>query len=256
MSAIADALRFQFGSGDDLPPMPRHVAIIMDGNGRWAKRRGLPRFEGHRQGVEAVRRTVRAAIELGIEFLTIFSFSNENWSRPVQEVADLMGLLRRFIRKDLADLHAQGVRVLITGERIGLSPDLVKLLDDAEKTTAENSRLTLVIAFNYGGRQEIIRAMQRFVRATGGSQTAIDGLTIDQVAAYLDAPTVPDADLLIRTSGEMRISNFLLWQAAYAELVFMPVLWPEFSRADLESAVVEFGRRDRRFGAVSAAVAS
>jgi undecaprenyl diphosphate synthase len=254
--SIADAFRKQFGSDIGPPRVPRHVAIIMDGNGRWAKRRALPRFEGHRQGVEAVRRTVRAAIELGIEFLTVFSFSNENWSRPAQEVADLMGLLRRFIRNDLADLHARGVKVIITGERAGLSADLVTLLAEAERTTEQNDRLTLVIAFNYGGRQEILRAVQRLVAAQGEDKTAIDSLSLSQFAGFLDAPQVPDADLLIRTSGEMRISNFLIWQSAYAELVFLPVLWPEFGKADLEAALAEFARRDRRFGAVSAAVAS
>jgi undecaprenyl diphosphate synthase len=252
MSALAEPLQ-RHAPPSDSGRVPRHVAIIMDGNGRWAKKRMLPRFEGHRRGVEAVRRTIRAAIELNIEYLTLFSFSNENWSRPPQEVADLMGLLRRFIRNDLADLHAQGVRVVISGERQGLSPDLVKLLDEAEKTTAENARLTLVIAFNYGGRQEIIRAMQR-AAAAGGD--AIQAMTVESFARFFDAPDVPEADLMIRTSGEMRISNFLLWQAAYAELVFLPVLWPDFSHADLEAALVEYAGRDRRFGGVTAAVAS
>jgi undecaprenyl diphosphate synthase len=255
MSALADAPRKEFGVGGSAPH-PRHIAVIMDGNGRWAKMRGLPRFEGHRQGVEAVRRTVRAAIELRVEYITMFSFSNENWSRPAQEVADLMGLLRRFIRKDLADLHAQGVRVIVTGERKGLSADLVALLADAERTTAKNRVLTLVIAFNYGGRQEIVRAARRLAMASRADASMLEDISIDSFAKHLDAPDVPDADLLIRTSGEMRLSNFLLWQAAYAELVFLQVLWPDFGRGDLEAAIAEFARRDRRFGAVTAAVAS
>ncbi len=238
------------------PSQARHVAIIMDGNGRWAKRRGLPRFEGHRRGVEAVRRTVRAAIELGIPYLTVFSFSNENWSRPAQEVADLLGLLRRFIQKDLADLHARGVRVRITGERAGLSADLVALLDDAERTTAGNTAMTLIIAFNYGGRQEIFRAAQRFARAAMDGDVDLAEASLQHFERFLDAPEVPPVDLMIRTSGEKRISNFLLWQSAYAEFVFLPVLWPDFSRADLESALTEYALRDRRFGGVTAAVAS
>jgi undecaprenyl diphosphate synthase len=254
--SVVDALRKTFGTPEGEAALPKHVAIIMDGNGRWAKRRGYPRFEGHRQGVEAVRRTVKSALVFGIRYLTIFSFSNENWSRPAQEIADLMGLLRRFIRKDLADLHAQGVRVRITGERKGLSADLVALLDDAEKTTAENERLTLVIAFNYGGRQEILRAARRLVQSGKTDDAAMAELDMAGFAAFLDAPDVPDADLLIRTSGEMRISNFLLWQAAYAELVFLPVLWPDFGHDSMEEAIAEYRRRDRRFGAVTAAVAS
>jgi undecaprenyl diphosphate synthase len=228
----------------------------MDGNGRWAKRRGLPRFEGHRRGVEAVRRTVKASLEIGLEYLTIFSFSSENWSRPAQEVAELLGLLRRFIRNDLASLHGQGVRIRVAGERSGLAADLLQLLDDAERTTQDNRKMTLVVAFNYGGRQEILRAAARLVEKAKSLDGIEQPLTLEQFQSCLDLPDVPDTDLLIRTSGEQRISNFLLWQAAYAELVFLPVLWPDFDKSHLVQAIDDYAGRDRRFGAVSAAVAS
>jgi len=229
---------------------PRHVAIIMDGNGRWAARRGLPRFEGHRRGVEAVRRTVRASIELGIAYLTIYSFSTENWSRPAAEVAELMGLLRRFIRNDLADLHARNVRVKIIGEKDGVSEDIQRLLADAESVTRGNTGLTLVIAFNYGARQEIARAMQGMAALV--AEGRLDPQAIDPalIGRFLATDGVPEPDLLIRTSGEQRLSNFLLWQLAYAELVFLPVLWPDFDRQHLEEAVGAFRARDRRFGGV------
>ncbi len=232
---------------------PRHVGIIMDGNGRWAAARGLPRFEGHRRGVEAVRRTVRAAIELGVEIVTIYSFSSENWRRPMEEVAYLMGLLKRFIRNDLAELHQNGVRVRILGERAGLSPDIAALLVEAEALTRDNGKLTLVVAFNYGSRQEIAAAARRLaIRAAAGE---IDPEAIDDVAleAELGTRGLPDPDLIIRTSGEQRLSNFLMWQAAYAELVFLPVLWPDFDRAAFEQALREYAARERRFGGVISA---
>jgi undecaprenyl diphosphate synthase len=237
------------------PRVPAHVAIIMDGNGRWASARGLPRVEGHRRGVEAVRRTVRAAIDLGISFLTIYSFSSENWRRPAQEVSDLMGLLRRFIRKDLADLHRLQVRVRVIGEREQLSDDLRTLLADAETLTRGNTGLTLVVAFNYGSRQEITRAATQIARAVAAGQLAPDAITPDLVHSLLETADIPDPDLVIRTSGEQRLSNFLLWQAAYAELVFVPVLWPEFDRLTLEAAIAEFHKRDRRYGGLSAKTA-
>ncbi len=232
-------------------PIPQHIAIIMDGNGRWAAARGFPRFEGHRRGVEAVRRSVKACIELGVRYLTIFSFSSENWSRPAAEVAELMGLLKRFIRNDLADLDRQNVRVKIIGERDNLSPDLCTLLDDAQKTTAENTGLTLVVAFNYGGRQEIARAVQRLTKAVAEGLLKSGDITPDMLNQHLDTAGIPDPDLLIRTSGEERISNFLLWQCAYTEFVFLPVLWPDFDRQHMEQAIEQFARRDRRFGGVS-----
>jgi len=236
--------------------VPRHVAIIMDGNGRWAAARGLPRGEGHRRGVEALRRTVRAAGDLGIEFLTIFSFSAENWSRPPAEIRELMGLLRRFIRHDLADLHRNGVRVRVIGERENLEPDIRRLLDEAEALTKCNDKLVLIVAFNYGARQEIARAAQRMAAAVAAGDLMVSAVTADKLASYLDAPDLPDPDLIIRTSGEQRLSNFLLWQAAYSELVFVPTYWPDFDRATLENAITEYQRRERRFGGLVARTAS
>jgi undecaprenyl diphosphate synthase len=236
--------------------VPRHVAIIMDGNGRWAAARGLPRGEGHRRGVEALRRTVRAAGELGVGILTIFSFSAENWSRPVSEIRDLMGLLRRFIRNDLADLHRSGVRVRIIGERQGLDPDVLRLLEEAEQLTQANDRLTLVVAFNYGGRQEIARAARRAAAEVAAGRLKPEDIDEDKLATFLDAPDLPAPDLLIRTSGEQRLSNFLLWQVAYSELVFVPTFWPDFDRATLEDAINQYCRRERRFGGLAASGAS
>jgi undecaprenyl diphosphate synthase len=232
--------------GPGAPPV--HVAVIMDGNGRWAKQRGLPRVEGHRRGVEAVRRLVRAAIDLGIRHVTIYSFSSENWARPASEVRDLMGLLRFFIRNDLAELDRNGVRVRVIGERAGLPEDICGLLAEAEQTTASNTRLDLVVAFNYGGRQEIVSALRRLsARITAGELQASE-IGEQHVSAALDTAGLPDPDLLIRTSGEQRLSNFLPWQTAYTELVFTPVLWPDFDRLALESCIAEFRSRERRFG--------
>jgi undecaprenyl diphosphate synthase len=236
--------------------VPGHVAIIMDGNGRWAAARGLPRTEGHRRGVEALRRTVRAAGEIGIRVLTIFSFSSENWSRPAAEIHDLMGLLRRFIRHDLADLHRKGVRVRVIGERDGLDAEIRRLLEEAEELTKANTQLTLVVAFNYGARQEIARAACRLADDIAAGKVERAAVTADLVGRYLDAPDLPDPDLLIRTSGEQRLSNFLLWQAAYSELVFVPTYWPDFDRAALEGAVAEYQRRERRFGGLVARTGS
>ena len=228
--------------------IPRHVAVIMDGNGRWAAARGLPRAEGHRRGVEALRRTVRAAGELGIGILTIFSFSSENWARPSSEIRELMGLLRRFIRHDLAELHGNGVRVRVIGEREGLELEIKRLLEEAEELTRNNDKLVLVVAFNYGARQEIARAARRLAVEAAQGRVDAASITADKLASYLDAPDLPDPDLIIRTSGEQRLSNFLLWQAAYSELVFVPTYWPDFDRAALEGAINEYHRRERRFG--------
>jgi undecaprenyl diphosphate synthase len=236
--------------------IPRHVAIIMDGNGRWAAARGLPRGEGHRRGVEALRRTVRAAGDLGIGILTIFSFSAENWSRPPSEIRELMGLLRRFIRNDLADLHRNGVQVRVIGDREELAPDIRGLLEEAENLTKNNSKLTLVVAFNYGARQEIARAAQRLAAEVLAGRIAVANVTAERLASHLDAPDLPDPDLIIRTSGEQRLSNFLLWQAAYSELVFVPVYWPDFDRGALEQAIAEFRGRERRFGGLVAKTGS
>jgi len=235
---------------------PRHVAIIMDGNGRWAAARGLPRSEGHRRGVEALRRAVRAAGELGIRYLTIFSFSSENWSRPIAEVNELMGLLRRFVRNDLADLHQNNVRVRIIGDRDGLSPDIGPLLIEAEELTRNNTGLNLIVAFNYGARQEIARAARRIGEAIARGEMKAGDVDVDRLSGFLDAPDVPDPDLIIRTSGEQRLSNFLLWQAAYSELVFVPGFWPDFDRATLEAVITEFRRRERRFGGLVAQTGS
>jgi undecaprenyl diphosphate synthase len=235
--------------------IPQHVAIIMDGNGRWAAQRGLPRAEGHRRGVEAVREVVAAAADFGIGYLTLFSFSSENWSRPPSEVAFLMGLLRRFIRRDLADLHSKGVRIRIMGERSGVEDDIVGLLFEAETLTAANSGLNLNIAFNYGARTEITRAVKGIAeRVERGELKACD---VDQtlIGQGLYNPDMPDPDLLVRTSGELRLSNFLLWQLAYAELVFTPVLWPDFRKEHLRDAIVEFQGRNRRYGGLGASTA-
>jgi undecaprenyl diphosphate synthase len=240
----------------DRSDAPLHVAVIMDGNGRWAAARGLPRAEGHRRGVEALRRSVRAAYELGISYLTIFSFSSENWSRPAAEIGDLFGLLRRFIRNDLARLHSEGVRVRVIGERDGLEPDICALLREAEELTCHNSRLNLVVAFNYGSRQEIARAARRLAREVAEGRRDPASIDAETLGQYLDAPDVPHPDLIIRTSGEQRLSNFLMWQAAYSELVFVPVHWPDFDKAVLESAIAEYARRERRFGGLAAKTAS
>jgi undecaprenyl diphosphate synthase len=229
---------------------PVHVAIIMDGNGRWAKSRGLPRFEGHRRGLEAVRRAVRSAIEHDVRYLTIYSFSAENWRRPPEEVAMLMGLLKRFIRNDLADLHKNGVRVRIIGERDNLAADIAGLLTEAESLTKDNVGLTLIVAFNYGARQEMVSAARRLAVDIREGRVDFDAIGEDEFAARLDTAGVPDPDLIIRTSGEMRLSNFLLWQAAYAELVFLPILWPDFDDAAFVSALQQYAARERRFGAV------
>lgn len=236
----------------DRLPAPNHVAIIMDGNGRWATYRTLPRLEGHRRGVEALRKTVRAALDLRIRYLTVYSFSLENWARPQDEIFGLMALLKRFIRNDLAELRENGVRVRVLGQREGLSADVLSLLDEAEETTRRNSRLTLVIAFNYGGRQEIAAAARALAERVAAGEIASSEIDADLLGRFLSLPDVPDPDLVIRTSGEMRVSNFLLWQAAYAEYVFLPVLWPDFDRAALETALREFARRERRFGGVAA----
>jgi undecaprenyl diphosphate synthase len=233
-------------------PAARHIAIIMDGNGRWAAERGLPRAEGHRQGVESVRRTVEAAIELGVTHLTLFSFSSENWTRPKQEINDLFGLLRRFIHRDLADLHKNGVKIRVIGAREGLEPDLLRMIDDAIELTKDNTALNLTIAFNYGARDEIARAARRVAEDVARGSLAAQDVTEQRFASYLDTAALPDPDLLIRTSGERRLSNFLLWQLAYAEFVFVDVYWPDFSREQLEAAIAEYQRRSRRFGGTSA----
>ncbi|KQZ16711.1 UDP pyrophosphate synthase [Mesorhizobium sp. Root552] len=223
----------------------------MDGNGRWAKARGLPRVAGHRAGVEALRKTVRAAPQLGISYLTVYAFSSENWSRPKSEVSDLMGLLKLFIRRDLAELHQNGVRVRVVGDKASLQTDIRGLLEEAETLTANNDALTLVIAFNYGGRDEIVRTAQKLALAAVRGEISIDSISTESFAASLDTAGIPDPELVIRTSGELRLSNFLLWQAAYSELVFLPCYWPDFSQDHLADALRDFAGRERRFGGLA-----
>ncbi|HRX72576.1 MAG: isoprenyl transferase [Hyphomonas sp.] len=239
------------GAGAERLPGPQHVAIIMDGNGRWAKARGLPRAAGHERGVEALRRTVEAAPLLGIKHLTVFSFSTENWRRPAAEVSTLFGLLKAYVQRDLSRLTKEGVRIRILGRREGLPADIAELVDKAERETASNSEFCLNIAFNYGGREEILRAARKLALAVQSGGIAVDAVDESTFESFLDTAGIPDPDLLIRTSGEYRLSNFLLWQAAYTELVFTDVLWPDFDKAALERAIAEFHSRERRFGAVS-----
>ncbi len=234
--------------------VPAHVAIIMDGNGRWAKARGLPRTAGHKAGMSALHDAVRNASELGIRYLTLYAFSSENWSRPATEVADLLGLLKIFIRRDLAELHRSNVEVRIIGDRKNLKADILKLLEDAEKLTRGNSKMTLTIAFNYGARDEIVRAARALVSDVQKGRLSLEDIGQGALTARLDTAGIPDPDLVIRTSGEVRLSNFLMWQAAYAELVFLPCLWPDFNRVSLVEAISEYERRDRRFGGLQAQV--
>lgn len=234
--------------GDGAAAVPRHVAIIMDGNGRWAKKRMLPRIAGHRKGIEAARNVTRAAGDLGIEILTLYAFSTENWRRPAEEVSDLMGLLRHFIKSDIEELAQNGVRLRVIGNYKALAPDLVALIDGAIARTAHNSRTTLIIALNYGSQAELVSVMRDLAqRAKDGAldPAAIDEAMIDDL---LDTQGLPPPDLLIRTSGEQRLSNFLLWQLAYAELLFVDTLWPDFGADALAAAVAEYGARERRFG--------
>jgi undecaprenyl diphosphate synthase len=228
--------------------IPRHVAIIMDGNGRWAKKRMLPRAAGHRKGIEAARNTVRAAGELGVEVITLYAFSTENWGRPADEVSDLMGLLRHFIQVDIEELHMSGVRLKIIGDYKVLQADLVKMIDAAVAKTAANTKQTLVIALNYGSQAELVRVAQQLAdKAKSGAldPNAIDAAMID---AMLDTAQLPPPDLLIRTSGEKRLSNFLLWQLAYAEFLFVDTLWPDYGKAELAAALADYAGRERRYG--------
>ena len=232
------------------PCVPRHVAIIMDGNGRWAKKRGLPRAMGHKQGVETVREVVRAAGDLGIKYLTLYSFSTENWARPDSEISELFSLLRLFLRRDLAELHQNNVKLEIIGERKGLPSDLLEMLEDAKKLTAQNDGQVLVVAFNYGSRNEITKAARELARQVEAGKLLPQDITESMMAGQLDTCGIPDPDLMIRTSGEMRISNFLLWQLAYAEFVFADCLWPDFGAQELAAAVETYKNRDRRYGGI------
>lgn len=237
------------------PALPRHVAIIMDGNGRWATQRGRPRSFGHTRGVEAVRRTVETAGDMGITCLTLFSFSTENWNRPASEIGALFELMKRYVKADLESLHARGVRIRIIGRRDGLDRDVLSIIEQAEERTRGNVDFALNIAFNYGARDELLRAAQEIAGRVERGELRADTVSEGDIETALDTAGLPDVDLLIRTSGEQRISNFLLWQAAYAELVFMDVLWPDFAVGHLAEALDEFARRERRYGGVDAGAA-
>jgi undecaprenyl diphosphate synthase len=231
------------------PDLPRHVAIIMDGNGRWATSRGLPRTMGHQKGAEAVRRVVESAADMGIDYLTLFGFSSENWKRPAEEVSELLRLLRYYLRAETAELHKSGIRLRVIGRRSDFDDDIIKMIDQAEDLTKDNTKLTLMIALNYGGRMDLLHAAEQLAdHAVRAGKTPSREEVEALFPAMLMTAGVPDPDILIRTSGEQRISNFLLWQCAYAELVFTPTLWPDFNRVDLEQAMQDYARRERRFG--------
>ena len=230
-------------------PVPRHIAIIMDGNGRWARARGLPRIAGHQRGAEAARRAVIAAAELEVPYLTLFGFSSENWKRPSGEIQDLMGLLRHYLRAEVAELHSNAVRLKVIGDLSRYSSDILDLIAHAESLTQNHARITLTMALSYGGRAEIVEAIRTIAQRIACGNITAEAIDEECVARHLFTSGLPDPDLLIRTSGEQRISNFLLWQCAYSELVFTKTLWPDFSKRDLERAIDEFFGRERRYGA-------
>jgi undecaprenyl diphosphate synthase len=232
--------------------IPRHIAIVMDGNGRWARQRDRPRTFGHAEGVEALRRTVEAAGDLGLAYLTVFGFSTENWRRPAEEINALFDLLRLYVARDLDRLVREGVRVRVIGERQGLQPDILKIIADAESRTRQNAAFNLTIAFNYGGQDEIVRAARKLAQAAAAGELTAKDITPARFEAALDTAELPPPDMLIRTSGEYRLSNFMLWQAAYTELVFTDVLWPDFDKSALVRAIEEYNRRERRFGGIEA----
>jgi len=233
----------------DLPRIPAHVAIIMDGNGRWARARGLLRTSGHKRGADATRAVVSGAAELGIRYLTLYGFSSENWKRPRNEVDDLMGLLRMYLRSEIAELHRNGVRLRVIGDRSKLARDIVTLIEKAEEQTRGNISLDLTMALSYGARAEIVEAARRIAQDVAAGRLRPEDIDEQKFARCLDTPDIPDTDLVIRTCGEKRLSNFLLWQSAYAEFIFTDKLWPDFTKQDLEEAIREFNRRDRRYGA-------
>ena len=229
--------------------LPRHVAIIMDGNGRWAAKRGLPRTAGHKQGAESARRVVKSASDLGIQYLTLFGFSSENWKRPESEIKDLMNLLRYYLRAETAEFHKNGARLRVIGDRSAFDEDIIKLIENAESLTEDNKKITVIIALNYGGRNDIMTAFKRLHNAHIGEKLEFSTIE-EQMPGFLMTAGIPDPDLMIRTSGEQRISNFLLWQCAYSEFVFTNTLWPDFAHDDLQAALEEYAGRDRRFGAL------
>ncbi|NRG18698.1 isoprenyl transferase [Rhizobiales bacterium] len=251
MTATAQRNAFTNACPDEKAVFPRHVAIIMDGNGRWARERNLPRTEGHRKGVETLRKIVRHAAKRGIGFLTLYSFSSENWTRPEAEVSFLMGLLQRFVQRDLAELDRNNIKVRIIGERDGLSPEILSLLDEAETVTCDNSGMVLTVAFNYGARNELTRAVKSIVEAVVRGEISSEQVDEAMIASRLDTVALPDPDLIIRTSGEQRLSNFLLWQAAYAEFFFPSLNWPDFNEEAFDDALAVFAGRERRYGGLS-----
>ncbi len=228
--------------------VPRHVAIIMDGNGRWAKARGLPRSAGHRAGAEAARKALRAAGEAGVECLTLYAFSSENWRRPKTEIADLTALLKFYVKRELNDLHKQGIKLVILGDHTAFESDVARMVDDAVARTAGNQRMTLAIALNYGARAELVSATRRLAQQVAAGQLRPDEIDEARIDGALDTHGLPPLDLLLRTSGEQRLSNFLLWQAAYAELLFVDTLWPDFDEGVMQAALAEYARRERRYG--------
>ena len=228
--------------------VPRHVAIIMDGNGRWAKAKGLPRAAGHKQGAEAARKVLRAMGEAGVECLTLYAFSSENWRRPEAEINDLMGLLRFYLKSELNALHREGIRLRIIGDHTAFTPDVVQMIDEAVSKTASNTRMTLVIALNYGARNELVEAVRAIASDVAAGALNPSDIDEQRIDGGLDTAGLPPLDLLIRTSGECRLSNFLLWQAAYAELLFVDTLWPDFDERAVEAALAEFASRERRYG--------
>jgi undecaprenyl diphosphate synthase len=244
----ADSVAIADSAGEQ---RPRHIAIIMDGNGRWAKARGMPRSFGHKAGVDSLRKTVEAAGDLGIEVLTVYAFSTENWRRPDDEIDALFGLLRGFIRSDLDRLDRNGVKIRVLGQREGVPPDILTLFEQAESQTADNSVMTLVIAFNYGGQVEIAHAMKAIAAKIAAGDLTPDDITPKLISSYLPTHAWPDPDLVIRTSGEQRLSNFLTWQSAYAEFLVVDTLWPDFGRLDLEAALNQYATRQRRYGGLT-----
>ncbi len=236
------------GQNTNMKAIPHHVAIIMDGNGRWAGSRGLPRTEGHRRGVEAAKRSVEAARDLGVKYLTLFGFSSENWARPESEVTELMRLLRLYLRSETAEMHRNKVRLRVIGDRERLPSDILDLIENAEQLTQAHTNHHLTIALSYGGRQDILHAVQQIAKKALAGQIDPDAVTIQDFGGFLATQDLPDPDLLIRTSGEQRISNFLLWQSAYTELFFTDTLWPDFDKSDMEAAISEYLKRDRRYG--------
>lgn len=237
-------------AGLDPAALPRHLAVIMDGNGRWARARGLPRIAGHRKGADAVRDLVTHCAEFGLQYLTLYSFSSENWKRPLPEVEGLMGLLRRYLQSEIDTLDRQNIRFRVIGARGRLSADIQTLIAKAEAQTARNSGLTLVLALSYGAREEITLAVKTLATAVRDGRLAVDQIDEAAIAAALSTPDIPDPDVVLRTSGEQRLSNFMLWQAAYAEFIFTDTLWPDFDKAALIAALRTYAQRDRRFGGV------